>query len=127
MPRVLISQVKAVPAAGYGFIPRCIPWEVGLIQDPETGIIEYQINVNTVARYMYGFPDANGNITFSPAGEDMADNPVPVLAIAVVESGEVLENRVLREIVSSADWAWLNTTHGITEAKLKIPAGVPIP
>lgn len=119
--RVVLSQVKAVPSARYGFVPRCVPWEVTLEQDANTGMIEQRINVAASASFKHGYPAADGSVTFFPASEELTDNPVPVLVIAVVFSGELDEGRILREIATEEDWQWLNDTYGVTRTHLGIP------
>lgn len=116
--RVVISQVKAVPSAGFGFVPRCIPWEVTLVQDPTTGTIQHRINISAQANYLHGYPTADGTVTFFPASSTLNDSPVPVLVIAAVFAGALEEQHVLKEIITETDWAWLADTHGVTKAHL---------
>ncbi|ABB13857.1 hypothetical protein [Carboxydothermus hydrogenoformans] len=118
--RVVISQVKAVPSARYGFVPRCVPWEINLIQDPNTGMIEQEINISVSMTCKHGYPAADGTITFFPTPEELADSPVPVLVIAVIYSGEIDETKVLKEISTEEDWQWLYNTYGVTKEHLGI-------
>lgn len=117
--RVLISQVKAVPSARFGFIPRCVPWEVTLQQNPDT-TIEQVINIAVSGNFLYGYPTADGTLTFFPASSELEDSPVPVLAIAVIFAGVLDETKILKEIITEADWLWLQETHGVTRAHLGI-------
>lgn len=118
--RVVLSQVKAVPTAQYGFVPRCIPWEVKHEQNPDTGVISSTLSIFARADIFHAYPTAEGTLSFFPMPVDLADSPVPVLTIAVVHEGELLEDRILKEIVSEDDWAWLQSTHGVTKQHLGV-------
>ena len=123
--RVVISQIKAIPSARYGFVPRCVPWELTFKQDISTGMIEQEINISVSATYKHGYPTADGSVSFFPAPSDLDDTPVPVLAIAVVHSGTLIEDKVLKEISTETDWQWLFDTYGVTRAHLGITEPTP--
>lgn len=95
-----------------------MPWEVRLVQDPNTGMIEQEISVNVSATFKHGYPTIDGGVTFFPTAADLADNPVPVLVIAVIYAGEIDETKVLKEIVTEEDWAWLEQTYGVRKEHL---------
>ena len=116
MPRVLLSGVKAIPQAGYGFLPRIIPWSIQ--EDINTGMLT--MNVSVSASYLHAYPDRDGKAVFNPTSDQLTDVPVPVLVITILFSGEILEQFVSKEIITAEDWLWLQNTHGVTKSMLGI-------
>lgn len=114
-PRVFLSGVKAIPQAAYGFVPRVIPWEVVEVGNGQLGF-----NIQAAFSVLHGYPLIDGSVSFQPDSSDLDDGPVPSLAVAVVYEGEVLEQFVLKEIVTEEDWEWLEQTHGVTKSILGI-------
>ena len=113
---MLISGVKAIPQAAYGFLPRVIPWNIQ--EDVNTGRLVMDVNVS--AACLHAYSDKDGRAVFNPSPEQLTDVPVPVLVITVLYSGEILEQYVSKEIVTDEDWTWLQAVHGVTKQMLGI-------